>query len=157
MLQGEPDNSDNYLQQHYSLQMNSGSCKRAQNSIIKASFTPNIISVLTESWSFVIVKNSSVCEELFIQDFVWSGSILLILLQMFKVRLCVNCYYVTIFNLPLTPLPGVGDVSGEREEWLPLPGVLHRAGPHPHLPLPLHHLPSHLPQVRKYFTIFFWS
>ena len=92
MLQGEPDNSDNYLQQHYSLQMNSGSCKRAQNSIIKASFTPNIISVLTESWSFVIVKNSSVCEELFIQDFVWSGSILLILLQMFKVRSCVNCY-----------------------------------------------------------------
>ena len=72
--------------------MNSGSCKRAQNSIIKASFTPNIISVLTESWSFVIVKNSSVCEELFIQDFVWSGSILLILLQMFKVRLSVSCF-----------------------------------------------------------------
>ena len=44
--------------------------------------------------------------------------------------------------------PGVGDVPGEREEWLPLPGVLHRAGPHPHLPHPLNHLPPHLSQVR---------
>ena len=70
--------------------MNSGSYKRVQNSIIKASFIPNIISVLTEIGSLWLLK--LVWVELFIQDFVWSGSILLILLQMFKVRLSVSCF-----------------------------------------------------------------